>query len=52
MQRKKEIWSSRRPFFTPSSNIPSSVGVAAAATSHGATLAVITLNICHVMMLN
>ncbi|XP_020624294.1 adhesion G-protein coupled receptor D1-like [Orbicella faveolata] len=36
MQRKKEIWSSRRTFFTPSSTIPSSA--AAATTSHGATL--------------
>lgn len=49
MQRKKEIWSSRRTtFFTPSSTIPSST--AAATTSHGATLSVIMFDICHVVL--
>ena len=48
MQRKKEIWSSRRTFFTPSSTIPSSA--AAATTSHGATLSVIMFNIYDVVL--
>ena len=48
MQRKKEIWSSRRTFFTPSSTIPSST--AAATASHGATLSVIMMDIRHVLL--
>ena len=44
LQRKKEIWSSRRTFFTPSSSIPSSAAAAATA-SHGATLSVIMFDI-------
>lgn len=48
MQRKKEIWSSRRTtFFSPSSTNPSSKAVAL--TSQGAALSVIVFDICQVL---
>lgn len=49
MQRKKEIWRSRRTFFTPSSTIPPS-SAASARASHGVTPSVIIIDISHLVL--